>query len=86
MKKRTKLGRQLVREYFDVLSLYYEDDIQNDRLIAYRKVCKHLGLRDHNVQIRLMRVNTKTLRELVENFNELEASLSGTHYEWMLTA
>jgi hypothetical protein len=81
----TDKARQVLSEYFNILPLFYEDDIQDNPLIAYRKVCEHLQLEDHNADVTLRRINSKTLRELVENSNEIEDLLSGTPYEWMLT-
>jgi len=37
-------------------------------------------------QVTLRRVNVKTLRELVENYQDVEDLLAGTKYEWMLSS
>ena len=81
----THKARQGLSEYFNILPLFYEDHIQDNPLIAYRKVCEHLQLEDHKADVTLRRINSKTLRELVENSHEVEDLLSGTPYEWMLT-
>lgn len=82
----TEKARQIVREYFDFLPLYYEDHIEADPLVAYREILSHLQLPHHDAEVTLKRINVKTLQELVENHRDVEDLLAGTKYEWMLTA
>lgn len=79
-------ARELINSRFDALSLYYEDDIQENPLHAYAKVCDYLGVQPGNPRITMQRINTKTLSDLVANHAEVEHALAGTPYEWMLTA
>lgn len=67
-----------------VLRLNYEDHIRSDPRIAYRRVCEFLGVRPAAVTIQHRRTNPFPLAEIVENFEEVEHTLSGTPYEWML--
>jgi hypothetical protein len=55
----------------NTLLLTYEEDIQDDPLVAYRKVCEFLGVTDESPEISLHRTNPlimnrwlKTLRKL----------------------
>lgn len=82
----TAAASQILESRFEVLSLNYEDDVQDDPLVAYEKLCKHLGLEHCAVDVRLRRINTKDVPDLVQNYGEVEDVLSGTPYEWMLTA
>lgn len=82
----TERARHLVREYFDFLPLYYEDHIEADPLVAYRKTLAHLGLPTMTRECPLKRINIKTLQELVENYQDVEDPLAGTKYEWVVTS
>lgn len=68
-----------------LLSLAYERDIAPDPHIAYRKVCAFLALPDHPVEITHARSNPFPLRDVIENWSEVEDALAGTEYEWMLS-
>lgn len=67
-----------------LLELNYETDIQNDPQISYRKTCGFLEIEPVNVNVRLNKMNPHPVRELVENYGEVAATLTGTKYEWML--
>ena len=69
-----------------LLELVYEDDIERDPSVAYRKVCAFLGIEAAPVQVRLQKLNPQPIRELVANFDELAAALRGTRHAWMLDA
>ena len=69
----------------DVLELSYEEDIFNDPMVAYTKVCHWLGVESSPVQVR----NRKTpsvmeLNKVIENWNSVVEALSGTRYAWMV--
>lgn len=67
-----------------IFRLTYEDDIEADPLVAYRKLCEHLRLPPHPVEVRLRRGLPEPVRELVTNPAEVEAALAGTRFAWML--
>ena len=69
----------------DVLSLTYEDDILENPIIAYNKVCEFLSVPGQDPVVPLNRTNPFAYEEMIENFDEVEAVLRGTEYEWMLT-
>jgi hypothetical protein len=79
--------RQLESLLEDKSSLWltYEDDILPDPRIAYRKVCEFIQVEPMAVDILNQRTNPFPIREIVENYDELEAMLKGTKFEWMLT-
>ena len=69
----------------NVLDLKYEADIQDNPLIAYRRCCQFLNLPViEDVEVRFRKSNPYPLYELIENFAEVEATLQGTPFEWML--
>lgn len=68
----------------NLLELTYEDDIQEDPEKGYQRVCRFLEIEPQKVTVRLSRTNPFPLRDMIENFNEVEDILSGTPYEWML--
>jgi len=68
----------------NTLQLIYEEDIQTDPRIAYRKVCHFLGIQPkQDINITLKRTTPEPLSEIVTNFREIENHLKGTKYEWM---
>jgi hypothetical protein len=76
-----------VSKYFkhkNYLSLTYEKDIQDDPLKGYLRVCDFLGLKPKKVSVKLSRTNPFPVKDMIENFDEVESVLNGTNYEWML--
>ncbi len=66
------------------LFLTYEDDIQHDPRVGYRRICGFIGVEDEHPEIRLKRTNPFPYEAMVENFKEVKAALKGTRHEWML--
>jgi hypothetical protein len=67
-----------------VLRLSYEEDIQVDPNIAYSRICEFLGLQRGDVSVNLARTNPFPVRDMIGNIDEVEKTLCGTPYEWML--
>lgn len=67
-----------------LLELVYEEDIQRDPGVAYRKACQFIGVEPQPVRVRMQKINPEPLHALVENLDEVAAYLRGTPYEWML--
>lgn len=68
----------------NMLRLTYEDDIEQDPLVAYDKVCAFLGVKAPQVKVRLGRTNPFPMRQMIQNFDEVADVLRGTRHEWML--
>lgn len=68
----------------EVLDLAYEDDIADDPHRAYRRICDFLGVTPEPVEVRYGRTTPFPLSDVIENFDEVEAALSGTEFECML--
>jgi hypothetical protein len=68
----------------NVLILSYEDDIKNDPLIGYKKVCNFLQVEVLNPEVKLKRTNPFSLKETIENYSDVEKALINTEFEWML--
>lgn len=66
------------------LWLTYEDDIEHDPTVAYRRVCDFLGLPAQEVDVRLRRTTPFPLSQVIENHDEIATLLRGTPHEWML--
>ncbi|MGF1480774.1 MAG: hypothetical protein ACFB4I_15030 [Cyanophyceae cyanobacterium] len=76
----------ILKNYFRILTISYEEDIEDDPKIAYQKACSFLNLsKFDDVKVKRKRINTMKNKDLITNFNEIEDLLSGTKYEWMLT-
>lgn len=67
-----------------VLNLSYEDDVMESPLSGYERVCSFIGVESRKVSIRFSKTNPFKLREMIANFEEVERTLSGTLFEWML--
>lgn len=69
----------------NVLYLDYEADIlESGPHVGYEKVCRFLGLKPLPAKVKNRRTNPFRIREIVENYDDLETLLMGTRYEWML--
>lgn len=66
------------------LHLTYEDDILPNPQIAYNKICDFLNIKNENPVVNLKRTNPFPLKDVIENYAEVEDYLKGTKYEWML--
>lgn len=67
-----------------VIRLTYEDDISQNPLLAYRKVCNFLDIDYVEFPVRHKKTNPYKLTEIFINIKEVEHILRGTPFEWML--
>jgi|GEM_PF-1312520 len=67
------------------LQLVYEDDILNNPRDAVRKLCDFLDVHYLELAVRHARTTPQSLRQIIENYTEVECALSGTEFEWMLS-
>lgn len=67
----------------DVLHLTYEDDIEQDPLVAYGKVCQYLNLPAGVPEVRFNRTTPQPLPEIVTTLDAVRKALAGSGYEWM---
>jgi len=68
----------------DHLYLTYEDDIEVDPTAAYTKIMRHVGLKPQAVTTDRRKTTPRTLRNVIENYEEVAEVLSGTRHAWML--
>lgn len=69
----------------NLLCLDYETDIlASGPQAGYQRVCRFLGLEPLPATVENTRTNPFQIREIVDNYEELESLLKGTRYEWML--
>lgn len=66
------------------LWLTYEEHILHDPTKGYQQVCDFIGVEPHAVTIKRSRTNPFPLKDILQNFAEVEACLRDTDYEWML--
>jgi hypothetical protein len=64
-------------------SLNYEDHIESDPLVAYKKVLQLLQLNHQKISIRFKPTSGGLDNDLI-NFKEIADELSGTRFSWML--
>ena len=67
----------------NVLNLTYEDDIEQDPQRAYRSICKFVDMEATKASVNLSKTNPFPLKDIIENFAEVKATLHNTPYEWM---
>ena len=68
----------------DVLKLSYEADIAADPVVAYRRTCRWLDIAPMPPVMRFAVTTPFPLTEVIENYEEVVAALSGTRFQWML--
>jgi hypothetical protein len=67
----------------DLLNLVYEDDIQDNPMDAYNKICDFLRIEPYPVEIRRRKTNPFKMSEVIQNLDEVKETLRNTKYEWM---
>jgi hypothetical protein len=67
-----------------MLELTYEQHIEPDPRFGYEKVAEFIQLRPFTPDVRVSRINTRTVRECVTNFDDVANLLGPTRYAWML--
>ena len=67
----------------NVLNLTYEDDIEQDPQSAYRSICEFVNMKATKASVILSKTNPFPLKDIIENFAEVKATLHNTPYEWM---
>ena len=67
----------------NVLNLTYEDDIEQDPQSAYRSICEFVDMEATKASVTLSKTNPFPLKDIIENFAEVKATLHNTPYEWM---
>ncbi|NJO77633.1 MAG: hypothetical protein HC827_03340 [Cyanobacteria bacterium RM1_2_2] len=74
-------------EDYQTLKLTYEEDISSSPRIAYQQVLKFIGIEvsdENGPAIRYAKTNSRQLSQIITNFDEVEAALRKTPFEWML--
>lgn len=66
------------------LSLTYEDDIEQNPITAYNKICEFLNVSLQQPQVKLQRINPFPNKDVVQNWEEICGLLKDTQYSWML--
>lgn len=69
-----------------LLEIVYEDHIFGDPFVGYKRMCDFLSLTPEQTSIRISKTNPFPIHEMVINFEEVEKTLRGTAYEWMVYA
>ncbi len=69
----------------DLLHLRYEDDIENDPHQAARKVCKFLDIKFHKPKVNFGKTTTRSLKEILENYEEIEDLIRGSSFASQMT-
>lgn len=78
---------QQLREILGRLSLLYltyEDDLEVRPEIAFRRVCRFVGIEECPVAVRFARTNPYPLSDVLSNYAQVAQALSGTPFEWMV--
>jgi hypothetical protein len=71
----------------ECLQLTYEEDIEQDPIVGFRRIAAYLGLPPApDPEVRLHKTNPYPLAEMIENLDEVRACLRGTPYAWMAEA
>jgi hypothetical protein len=65
------------------LCLTYEDDIEQDPLVAYRKICAHIEQPPEAPEVRFTRTTAQPLAEIVTTLAAVREALAGTEFAWM---
>jgi LPS sulfotransferase NodH len=75
----------LSAKHCSLLNVCYEEDLQQDPLVGYRKTVDFLSMHQEQPVISLQQIGGKPIHSMVENFEEIQTTLRGTEFEWMLS-
>lgn len=70
----------------DVLYISYEKDIEQDPNIAYRKIVNFLKIDYIQPKITIKKINKKSVKESLLNYEEVRKKLENTSYDYMLNS
>lgn len=65
------------------LWLTYEEDLAESPLRGYQKIADFLGIEPVPVKVQYGKTNPYPVKDVIENYEEVVASLEGTGFEWM---
>lgn len=66
------------------LALVYEDDVQHDPHAGFRKICEFLEIESIDIPVRHARTTPHPLKQVIQNYDEVQTVLSNTEFAWML--
>jgi hypothetical protein len=66
------------------LKISYEEDVERDPLVAYRKIADFCGLARITPEVRLRKTNPYPLHDLITNYEEVKAYLAESDFAWMV--
>jgi hypothetical protein len=68
------------------LAIAYESLFDGSRLhpVTTRRICEFLGVSPHPMQSRIIKLNPRSLRDMVANFDELAEAVSHSEFSGML--
>lgn len=67
-----------------LLELTYEDDVEADPSLAYRRLCDHLAIRQRDPRVKLRRPSPGSLPSAIADIDLVSQQLKDTEFEWML--
>ncbi len=70
----------------DYLYICYEDDIESDPYIGYKKIIQYCGYSPKDVSTQLRKTNPKRLSDVIENYDEVVNYFANTPYHWMINS
>lgn len=75
--------KNYMNKHVNSLCLTYEESIEQDPFIGYKKICDLLSLEVEPSKVLLQRTNPFPLRDLLINYKEIKNILVNTKHEWM---
>lgn len=73
-----------ILESKNILKLTYEEDIEEDPMNAYDKICDFIGVKKLNPIISLSKTTPFPVKDLVSNYDEVANCLKFSPHGWML--
>lgn len=68
----------------EILNITYEKDIRENPKRAFEKIVNFMGIDMLDVEVKMKKINNRTIENKLSNYDEICEHLKGTDYEWMV--
>ena len=79
-----RLRKIIEKNGLEALQLFYEDDIEDEPINGYTKICDFLNIKPQEIGVKYAKSNPYLLKDVIKNFDEVLKSFDKSKYKWMV--